>query len=138
MKKLIIAILCLVSISCATKQRCFDRWGTTVDSTYTTWHDTSYFIIIRPDTVSGHGMIHDTVYVNNGTSGGHAWVVRDTIYLEVWNNDTIIEYRDSIKTVYVDKVVTIKEPREFSGKLWQWIILIGLLLIGVIYIMRRR
>ena len=136
---MIIAILCIISISsCATRKRCFDKWGETVDSTYTAWSDTTYYIIIRPDTASASGSIHDTVWVNNGTSGGQAWVVRDTIYLNVWNNDTIIEYRDSIRTVYVDKVTTIQEPAEFSGKLWQLIILISLLLIGVMYIMRRR
>jgi len=138
MKRLIIAILCIISISsCATRKRCFDRWATTVDSSYTVWRDTTYYIIIKPDTASATGSIHDTVYVNNGTSGGQAWVIRDTIYLDVWNNDTIITYRDSIKTVYVDKVVTIKEPRGFSGKLWQWIIIISLMLVGMMYIMRR-
>ena len=135
---LIIAILCIISTSCATQKRCFDKWGTTVDSSYTVWRDTTYFIIIRPDTASATGSIHDTVYVNNGTSGGQAWVIRDTIYLDVWNNDTIVAYKDSIKTVYIDRVTTIAEPREYSGKLWQWIILISLLLIGVMYIMRRR
>ena len=135
---LIIAILCIISTSCATRKRCFNLWGETADSTYTVWSDTTYFIIIRPDTASATGSIHDTVYVNNGTSGGQAWVVRDTIYLDVWNNDTIVAYKDSIKTVYIDRVTTIAEPREYSGKLWQWIILISLLLIGVMYIMRRR
>ena len=139
MNRLIIAILCIISISsCATRKRCFDKWATTVDSSYTVWSDTTYYIIIRPDTASASGSIHDTVWVNNGTSSGQAWVVRDTIYLKVWNNDTIIAYRDSIRTVYVDKVTTIQEPAEFSGKLWQLIILISLLLIGVMYIMRRR
>ena len=136
---MIIAILCIISISsCATRKRCFDKWGETVDSTYTAWSDTTYYIIIRPDTASASGSIHDTVYVNNGTSGGQAWVVRDTIYLDVWNNDTIVTYRDSIKTVYVDKVVTIQELRNFSGKLWQWIILAGIILLGMFLILRRR
>ena len=139
MKRLIIAILCIISISsCATRQRCFNLWGTEVDTTYNVWSDTTYYIIIRPDTVSATGTIHDTVWVNNGTSGGHAWVVRDTIYLEVWNNDTVIAYRDSIKTVYVDKVVTITEPAKYSGKLWQYIILASLILVGIFLIMRRR
>lgn len=138
MKNLIIAILCIISTGCATQQRCFDKWGTVVDTTYTHWSDTTYFIIIRPDTASATGTIHDTVWVNNGTSGGHAWVVRDTIYLEVWNNDTIVAYRDSVKTVYVDKVVTITEPPEYNGKLWQYIILTFIILVGIFLIMRRR
>ena len=135
---LIIAILCIISTSCATRKRCFNLWGETADSTYTVWSDTTYFIIIRPDTASATGSIHDTVYVNNGTSGGQAWVVRDTIYLDVWNNDTIVTYRDSIKTVYVDKVVTITEPAKYSGKLWQYIILASIILVGIFLIMRRR
>ena len=135
---LIIAILCIISTSCATRKRCFNLWGETADSTYTVWSDTTYFIIIRPDTASATGSIHDTVYVNNGTSGGQAWVVRDTIYLDVWNNDTIVAYKDSIKTVYIDRVTTIAEPREYSGKLWQWIILAGFILLGLFLILRRR
>lgn len=65
-------------------------------------------------------------------------MARDTIYLEVWNNDTVIAYRDSIKTVYVDKVVTITEPAKYSGKLWQYIIFASIILVGIFLIMRRR
>lgn len=103
MKKLLILLLLLSS--CVTQRRCYDKFPP--QDTVVTWHDTIYYVSLKTDTVYKTAHITDTVYANTGTAGGSAWVINDTIYLNVWQKDTIIQYRDSIKTVEVTKVVEL-------------------------------
>ena len=103
MKKILILLLLLSS--CVTQRRCYEKFPP--QDTLVTWHDTVFYVSLKTDTVYKYGTITDTVYANTGTAGGSAWVLNDTIYLNVWQKDTIIEYRDSIKTVEVTKVVNL-------------------------------
>lgn len=122
--------LCIFATSCVTQRACLEKFPPR-DTTYVTYHDTVYFVTVESDTIYEHGTIHDTVYASTGTAGGQAWVYKDTLYLNVWQKDTIIAYRDSIMTVYKDKIVTIQEKPKFNGVMWQIIALAFILLIVV-------
>lgn len=108
---LIFLILLLFATSCATQKRCFDKWAEVVYHDTITYNDTTFYVFIKPvDTVYVQSSIKDTVYANAGSAGGQAWVVNDTIFLNVWQRDTIVEYRDSIKTVTKEITKIIEEP----------------------------
>lgn len=103
--KIPLALLLILTISgCATQRRCAEKWPLQ-DSV--AWHDTIYYVSLKTDTVFKWGTIRDTVYASTGTAGGSAWVINDTIYLNVWQKDTVIEYRDSIKTIYERQIVPV-------------------------------
>jgi hypothetical protein len=105
MVKNILILTAILLSSCVTQQRCYEKFPP--QDTLITWHDTVYFVSLKTDTVYKTAQITDTVYASTGTAGGSAWVINDTIYLNVWQKDTVLMYRDSIKTVEVTKVVTL-------------------------------
>jgi hypothetical protein len=105
MVKNILILLIIILSSCVTQRRCYEKFPP--QDTVVTWHDTVYFVSLKTDTVYKTAHVTDTVYASTGTAGGSAWVINDTIYLNVWQKDTVLLYRDSIKTVEVTKVVTL-------------------------------
>lgn len=112
MKTLIPIIITLGLLSgCATQKRCFEKFADTVLTDTTYFRDTTYIVYFEPsDTVYKYGYIRDTVYASSGLAGGSAWTSNDTLFLKVWQTDTIIEYRDSIKFVEREVVHTIEVP----------------------------
>jgi hypothetical protein len=76
------------------------------------------------------------VNVASGQIIGSAWVARDSIYIKVIQRDTVFQVRDSVRVETVTEVVQL--PPEYSGKMWQWIILASILLVIVIFIIFRR
>jgi len=129
-----ILILLLLLSSCVTQRRCYEKFPP--QDTLVTWHDTVFYVSLKTDTVYKYGTITDTVYANTGTAGGSAWVLNDTIYLNVWQKDTIIEYRDSIKTVEVTKVVNLpcKKHPVMTGIVIIAVVL--LLIVGILKFVR--
>jgi hypothetical protein len=105
MVKNILILSIIILSSCVTQRRCYEKFPP--QDTVVTWHDTVYFVSLKTDTVYRTAHVTDTVYASTGTAGGSAWVINDTIYLNVWQKDTVLMYRDSIKTVEVTKVVTL-------------------------------
>ena len=104
MRTLIPIILLLGLASCATQKRCIEKWGAPV----ITYRDTVYFVSVDTDTVFNTSYLTDTVFASTTLAGGSAWILRDTLYLKVWQRDTVIEYRDSIKTV--ERIVQVDKP----------------------------
>lgn len=133
LQKLLILTAILLT-SCVTQRRCYEKFPP--QDTLITWHDTVYFVSLKTDTVYKTAHITDTVYASTGTAGGSAWVINDTIYLNVWQKDTIIQYRDSIKTVEVTKVVEL--PCKKSPALTKIVIIAVslLLVVGILKFVR--
>jgi hypothetical protein len=92
-------------------------------------------VSLKTDTVSVTKHVTDTVYASTGTAGGSAWVINDTIFLNVWQKDTIIEYRDSVMTVYSQQIVEL--PCKKTPVLNK-IIVLGVLLFGVVLVLKFR
>jgi hypothetical protein len=132
-KLLILLTICLLS-GCVTQRRCYEKFPP--QDTVITWHDTVFYVTLKTDTVYSVAHVTDTVYASTGTAGGSAWVLNDTIYLNVWQKDTIFEYRDSIKTVEVTKVVNL--PCKKSPVLTKIVIIavVLLLIIGILKFVR--
>lgn len=130
MRKILILLTVLLASSCVTQRRCYEKFPP--QDTLITWHDTVFFVSLKTDTVYKYGTITDTVYANTGTAGGSAWVINDTIYLNVWQKDTVLLYRDSIKTVEVTKVVNL--PCRKSPVLTKVIVIMSIILIGIILV----
>ena len=130
MRKILILLTVLLASSCVTQRRCYEKFPP--QDTVVTWHDTVYYVSLKTDTVYKYGTITDTVYANTGTAGGSAWVINDTIYLNVWQKDTVLLYRDSIKTVEVTKVVNL--PCRKSPVLTKVIVIMSIILIGIILV----
>lgn len=128
---LIIALF-FVATSCVTQRRCVEKFPLQDSIVY---HDTVYYVTLETDTVYSTSVITDTVYASTGTAGGSAWVVNDTIYLNVWQKDTIIEYRDSVMTVYEQQIVNV--PCKKTPVLNRLIVL-GILLFGVVLVLKFR
>jgi len=127
----ILAIIILLS-GCVTQRRCAERFPLQDSIVY---HDTVYFVSLKTDTVSVTKHVTDTVYASTGTAGGSAWVINDTIFLNVWQKDTIIEYRDSVMTVYSQQIVEL--PCKKTPVLNK-IIVLGVLLFGVVLVLKFR
>ena len=139
MRKLAIIILCIIATSCVTQRACYKKFPPQVGVTDTVvYRDTVYFFRTDRDTVWAVASWMDTVSVDQGLIIGQAWVARDSIYIKVVQRDTLIQWRDSVRTEIREVTKVVQMPPEYNGKLWQWIILVGLLLIGVLLIMRRR
>jgi len=128
---LILGAIILTS-GCVTQRRCAEKFPLQDSVVY---RDTVYFVSLDTDTVYDTSYITDTVYASTGTAGGSAWVLNDTIYLNVWQKDTIIEYRDSVKTVYSQQVVEL--PCKKTPVLNR-IIVIAVLLFGVVLVLKFR
>lgn len=128
---LIIAIF-FVAQSCVTQRRCAEKFPLQDSITF---RDTIYYVSLETDTIHNVSYITDTVYASTGTAGGSAWVKNDTIYLNVWQKDTIIEYRDSVKTVYSQQIVNV--PCKKTPVLNK-IIVIVVLLFGIVLVFRFR
>lgn len=127
----IIAAIILLS-GCVTQRRCVEKFPLQDSITY---RDTIYYVTLKTDTVREVSHITDTVYASTGTAGGSAWVLNDTIYLQVWQKDTIIEYRDSVMTVYSQQIVNV--PCKKTPVLNR-IIVIGVLLFGLVLVLKFR
>lgn len=128
----IVLILCIFATSCVTQRRCAEKFPLQDSIVY---HDTVYYVTLETDTVYNTSVITDTVYASTGTAGGSAWVINDTIYLNVWQKDTIIEYRDSVMTVYEQQIVNV--PCKKTPVLNR-IIVIGVLLFGLVLVLKFR
>jgi len=126
MLKQILILLLILTSSCATQRRCAEKWPLQ-DSV--AWHDTVYYVSVKTDTVHSIAHVTDTVYASTGTAGGSAWIINDTIYLKVWQKDTVIEYRDSIKTIYEQQIVPV--PCKKSPVLTKIIVIVVVLLLIV-------
>lgn len=134
MKKIIILfVLCIFCTSCVTQKACYEKFPPR-DTTYTTFQDTIYFVSVTSDTVLTYGTVFDTIHASTGLAGGQAWLNKDTIFLNVWQKDTVIQYRDSIQVVYKEKIVTVKEKTTWT-EIKGTITLIGsLILLGLFFI----
>lgn len=128
MRRLLIILTLICSVSCVTQRRCYEKFPP--QDTTITWHDTVYFVSLETDTVHSVSYITDTVYASTGTAGGSAWVINDTIYLNVWQKDTIIEYRDSVATVISTQYVDV--PCKKTPVLTRLIWLVGLIVVLVL------
>ena len=132
MNRLIILLLLLLS-SCVTQRRCLEKFPVKDTVVY---HDTVYQVHVPPaDTVIRWGEIHDTVYASSGTASGQAWVTHDTLWLNVWQRDTVVQYRDSIKVE--TKVVTVQQPCRKTPVLNR-IVAIGVILLVILLVAKIR
>jgi hypothetical protein len=128
-------ILLLICTSCVTQRACLEKFPPQ-ETTVVTYRDTVYFFRTETDTVWASASWMDTVNVASGQIIGSAWVARDSIYIKVVQRDTVFQVRDSVRVETVTEVVQL--PPEYSGKMWQWIILASILLVIVIFIIFRR
>lgn len=133
MKRLLILLTILILSSCATQRRCAEKWPLH-DSVV--WHDTVYYVSVKTDTVHSIAHVTDTVYASTGTAGGSAWVLHDTLFLKVWQKDTVLMYRDSIKTIYEQQIVPV--PCKKSPVLTKIVIIsiVLLLIVGLLKFVR--
>lgn len=134
----IVLILCFLCTSCVTQKKCFDRYGSIRDTVYNTYRDTIYFVTVTSDTVYASGILTDTVNASTALASGRAWIKRDTLFLKVWQKDTIIEYRDSIQIVNHEIVQTIQAPPKFNGVLWQVLGIVFLILLIILFVRFRK
>lgn len=131
-----LTIILILLSSCATQKRCFEKWATVEVTDTTYFRDTTYLVYFKPsDTVYRYGYIRDTVRVSTGLASGQAWTSHDTLFLDVWQTDTIIEYRDSIKIVEREVVTTIEAP---PPKIWNKLIILGVLLLLIFIVAKFR
>ena len=138
-KLLLIAILCIFATGCVTQRACLDKFPPQVGVTDTVvYRDTVYFFRTDTDTIWAVSSWMDTVSVDGDLVIGQAWVARDSIYLKIIQKDTVIQWRDSVRVEIKEVTKTVQLPPEYNGKLWQWIILASIILVGVFLIMRRR
>jgi hypothetical protein len=128
-------ILLLICTSCVTQKACFEKFPPQ-ETTTITYRDTVYFFRTDTDTIWASASWMDTVNVASGQIIGSAWVARDSIYIKVIQRDTVFTVRDSVRVETVTEVVQL--PPEYSGKMWQWIILASILLVIIIFIIFRR
>ena len=138
-KLLLIAILCIFATGCVTQRACLDKFPPQVGVVDTVvYRDTVYFFRTDTDTVWAVASWMDTVSVDGDLVIGQAWVARDSIYLKIIQKDTVIQWRDSVRTEIREVTKTVQLPPEYNGKLWQYIILASIILVGIFLIMRRR
>jgi hypothetical protein len=135
-----VLISSLLLASCVTQKACLEKYPPR-DTTYVAYQDTIYFVSVTSDTVLTYGTIFDTIHASTGLAGGQAWLNKDTIFLNVWQKDTVIQYRDSIQVVYKEKIVTVKEKTVWSdirgtASLIGVLVLIGLLFIIIIKLIK--
>lgn len=139
MRKLAIIILCIIATSCVTQRRCYEKFPPQVGVTDTVvYRDTVYFFRTDRDTVWAVASWMDTVSVDQGLIIGQAWVARDSIYIKVVQQDTLIQWRDSVRVEIKEVTKTVQLPPEYNGKLWQLIVLAGLVLAGILLFTLRR
>ena len=139
MKKLAIVILCIFFTSCVTQKACYEKFPPQVGVTDTVvYRDTVYFYRTDTDTIYAVASWMDTVSVDQGLIIGQAWVARDSIYIKVVQRDTVIRWRDSVRTEIKEITKVVTAPPEYDGKLWQWIILAFIVVVGIFLILRRR
>ena len=139
MKKLAIVILCIIATSCVTQRACYEKFPPQVGVKDTVvYRDTVYFFRTDRDTVWAVASWMDTVSVDEGLIIGQAWVARDSIYIKVVQRDTLIQWRDSVRTEIKEVTKVVTAPPEFSAKLWQYIILAAIVLIAIFLVTRRR
>ena len=138
-KLLLIAILCIFFTGCVTQRACLDKFPPQVGMEDTVvYRDTVYFFRTETDTVWAVASWMDTVSVDGDLVIGQAWVARDSIYLKIIQKDTVIQWRDSVRVEIKEVTKTVQLPPEYNGKLWQYIILACIILVGIFLIMRRR
>lgn len=138
-RKLAIIILCIIATSCVTQRACLQKFPPQVGVTDTVvYRDTVYFFRTDRDTVWAVASWMDTVSVDQGLIIGQAWVARDSIYIKVVQRDTLIQWRDSVRTEIREVTKVVTAPPEYNGKLWQYIILAFIIVAGIFIIMRRR
>ena len=138
-KLLLIAILCIFATGCVTQRACLDKFPPQVGVVDTVvYRDTVYFFRTDTDTVWAVASWMDTVSVDGDLVIGQAWVARDSIYLKIIQKDTVIQWRDSVRVEIKEVTNTVQLPPEYNGKLWQYIILASIILVGIFLIMRRR
>lgn len=126
---IIVLLSSFLASSCVTYKACKEKFPSFADTI--TWRDTVFYVVVGPaDTIHDSSFITDTVFVNSGSAGGAAWVVKDTIHLNVWQKDTIIAYRDSIQTVI--REVPVKVPCNKHPALNRIIIMLALILLTII------
>lgn len=136
---LLIAILCISFTGCVTQRACLDKFPPQVGVTDTVvYRDTVYFFRTDTDTIWAVSSWMDTVSVDGDLVIGQAWVARDSIYLKIIQKDTVIQWRDSVRVEIKEVTKTVQLPPEYNGKLWQYIILAFIILVGIFLIMRRR
>ena len=134
-----VLILLLICTSCVTQRACLDKFPPQETTTNTVvYRDTVYFYRTDTDTIYAVASWMDTVNVSSGLIIGQAWVARDSIYINVIQRDTIIQWRDSVRVEIKEVTTTVQLPPEYSGKLWQWIILAGLILAGILLFTLKR
>ena len=138
-KLLLIAILCIFFTGCVTQRACLDKFPPQVGVKDTVvYRDTVYFFRTDTDTVWAVASWMDTVSVDGDLVIGQAWVARDSIYLKIIQKDTVIQWRDSVRVEIKEVTKTVQLPPEYNGKLWQYIMLASIILVGIFLIMRRR
>ena len=128
-------ILLLICTSCVTQKACLEKFPPQ-ETVTVEYRDTVYFFRTDTDTIWASAMWMDTVNVASGQIIGSAWVARDSIYIKVIQRDTVFTVRDSVRVETITEVVQL--PPEYSGKMWQWIILASILLIIIIIFILRR
>lgn len=139
MRKLAIIILCIIATSCVTQRACYNKFPPQVGVTDTVvYRDTVYFYRTDTDTIYAVASWMDTVSVDEGLVIGQAWVARDSIYIKVIQKDTVIRWRDSVRTEIREVTKVVTAPPEYNGRLWQYIILALIIVVGIFIIMRRR
>lgn len=66
----------------------------TVRVTTTIYRDTIINVpVLGTDTVTVYGTIRDTVYASSGTAHARTYIKRDTVYLNVWQSDTLLKVK---------------------------------------------
>jgi len=128
-------ILCISATSCVTQKACLEKFPPQ-ETVTVEYRDTVYFFRTDTDTIWASAMWMDTVNVASGQIIGSAWVARDSIYIKVIQRDTVFTVRDSVRVETITEVVQL--PPEYSGKMWQWIILASILLVIIIIFILRR
>lgn len=136
MKKVIIIALIALLSGCVTQRRCYEKFPPVIINRDTVFfRDTVYFFSVTTDTVYSAAHITDTVTASTGIAGGSAWVSRDTIRLKVWQKDTVVVFKDSIRTEIKEVTRIIEQPCRKTPVLNK-LIAIGAILIILVFIIK--
>lgn len=95
MKPFCYLLLCFILSGCVTQKACLERFP--IQETHDTVIIYTPAIIEVPvmgtDTVYRWSTIFDTVFASSGTAHASSYVKKDTVYLNVWQSDTLLKVR---------------------------------------------
>ena len=136
MKALWLILVAFTAFSCVTERACIKKYPPALNVKIDTIYRDRIVPVVIPgtDTIYKYGTILDTVVVHSGTAGAKTYVIRDTIKLLVWQNDsTYLLKIDSLEQIINSEREIIHYVKEKPGRaetiLWMIMVIVGLVLL---------